>query len=179
MLGLSLTSCQVGTKLDSAEEVAKKNKASRRQVYRYIRLTELIPEFLAMVDDKKFAVNSAVEISYLTKDEQNILLDAIQCALAIPNQEQAKELKQLSRENRFFPDEVEKIIFEEKPNQIPKYKISYDKFTKYIPRQVVTPQEVENYLLKCAIACQQMGIQVEQIKIDVGNTKQKVLQRER
>ena len=174
-----LTSCPMVTKLESAEEIAQGGSESSRQIYRYIRLTELIPELLEMVDNKRIAFRPAVELSYLKEDEQYTLLDAMQCAMATPSLAQAIHLKKLSQSEEFTPQKMEEIIFQEKANQKDKYRITYDKFTKYIPRQVVTPQEVENYLLKCAIACNQMGIQVEQIKIDGENTKSKVLQRER
>lgn len=177
-----LTSSPMATKLKenekwSAELIGEKYGDKKDNVYRYIRLTELIPELLEMVDNKRIAFRPAVELSYLKEDEQYTLLDAMQCAVATPSLAQAIHLKKLSQAEEFTPEKMEEIIFQEKANQKDKYRITYDKFINYIPRQVVTPQEVEDYLLKCAIVCQQMGIQVEQVKIDGGNTK--VLQRER
>jgi len=177
------TSSQVATKLEeeksTADKVGEKYGDGKDNVYRFIRLTKLIPDILELVDNEKIAVNPASEIAYLTEDEQYVLLDIMQCTAATPSLAQAIRFKKLSQEGNLTVEKMEEIMLQPKANQKDKYNITYDKFMKYIPRQVVTPQEVENYLLKCAIACQQMGIQVEQIKIDEGNTKQKVLQRER
>ena len=177
------TSSQVATKLEeeksTADKVGEKYGDGKDNVYRFIRLTKLIPDILELVDNEKIAVNPASEIAYLTEDDQYVLLDIMQCTAATPSLAQAIRFKKLSQEGNLTVEKMEEIMLQPKANQKDKYNITYDKFMKYIPRQVVTPQEVENYLLKCAIACQQMGIQVEQIKIDEGNTKQKVLQRER
>ena len=147
-----LTSCQVGTKLRTDKEIAKNSEDSARQIQRYIRLTELIKEILDLVDNKTIAFNPAVEISFLTKDEQYVLLDCMKMYEATPSQAQAIRLKKLSQEGSLTADKIEEIISEEKPNQkdTGSYKIHYEKFEKYLPRDVATVDEVENYLLKLA-----------------------------
>lgn len=147
-----LTSAQVGPKLESKtarEKVSDETGESREQIRRYIRLTELIPEILNMVDEKKIAFSPAVEISYLTKDEQYVLLDCMECYAATPSQAQAIHLKKLSQEGNLTAEKIEDIMGEEKPNQKPKYKINYERFEKILPRNVVTEKEVEDFLYSC------------------------------
>ena len=174
-----LTSCPMVTKLESAEEIAQSGSESARQIYRYIRLTELIPELLEMVDNKRIAFRPAVELSYLKEDEQYTLVDFIQCSEATPSLAQAIHLKKLSQEDKLKVGKMEEIMLQQKANQKDKYKITYDKFTKYIPRNVVTPKEVEEHLLKCAIACDKYGINLDDIQIDLGDKKSKKVDRER
>ena len=157
------TSCQVGTKSRSTEEISETDSA--RQVSRYIRLTELIPELLEKVDDKSVAFNNAVDISYLTKEEQNHLLDAIECYGGTPSASQAQKMKRLSLANQLNADKIHEIMMEEKGNQKDKYEITYQRFEKYVPRNVVTPKEVETYLLKCAAFCKQNGINVDRVDV--------------
>ena len=97
----------------------------------------------------KIAFNPAVEISYLTKEEQNLLYCYIQKYDATPSQSQAIYLKKLSQEGKLTTNKLEEIMSAEKPNQKPKYNIHYDRFEKYLPRDVVTEKEVEDFLLKC------------------------------
>jgi len=174
-----LTSCQVGTKLNSAEKIAEDNDESVRQVYRYIRLTKLIPELLEMVDEERIALTIAENLSYLKEEEQRMLLDFIECMLATPNSKQAVELKKLSQNGEFTVEKMDEIMLEQKGNQKEKYQVTYDKFEKYIPRNVVTPKEFEIHLLKCAIACKKYGINLDDIQIDSGVTKPKKVERER
>ena len=147
--GKKETSRQVGEKLASADMIGKDNGESGRQVQRYIRLTELIQELLDMVDIGKISFSPAVEISYLTKEEQNLLYCYIQKYDATPSQSQAIYLKKLSQEGKLTTNNLEEIMSAEKPNQKPKYNIHYDRFEKYLPRDVVTEKEVEDFLLKC------------------------------
>lgn len=147
--GKKETSRQVGEKLASADMIGKDNGESGRQVQRYIRLTELIQELLDMVDIRKISFSPAVEISYLTKEEQNLLYCYIQKYDATPSQSQAIYLKKLSQEGKLTTNKLEEIMSAEKPNQKPKYNIHYDRFEKYLPRDVVTEKEVEDFLLKC------------------------------
>jgi len=147
--GKKETSRQVGEKLASADMIGKDNGESGRQVQRYIRLTELIQELLDMVDIGKISFSPAVEISYLTKEEQNLLYCYIQKYDATPSQSQAIYLKKLSQEGKLTTNKLEEIMSAEKPNQKPKYNIHYDRFEKYLPRDVVTEKEVEDFLLKC------------------------------
>lgn len=147
--GKKETSRQVGEKLVSADVVGKDSGESGRQVQRYIRLTELIQELLDMVDIGKISFSPAVEISYLSKEEQNLLLCYIKKYDATPSQSQAIYLKKLSQEGKLTTDKLEEIMSAEKPNQKPKYNIHYDRFEKYLPRDVVTEKEVEDFLFKC------------------------------
>ena len=144
-----LTSCQVGAKLRADEKIAEHSEDSARQVQRYIRLTELIKELLDMVDIGKISFNPAVEISYLSKEEQYMLLDCIKRYDATPSQSQAIFLKKLSQENKLTTEKMEEIMQEEKPNQKLKYEINYGRFEKYLPRNIVTKKEVEDFLFKC------------------------------
>lgn len=144
-----LTSCQVGAKIRADEKIAEHSDDSARQIQRYIRLTELIKELLDMVDIGKISFNPAVEISYLSKEEQYMLLDCIKRYDATPLQSQAIFLKKLSQENKLTTEKMEEIMQEEKPNQQPKYSINYNRFEKYLPRNVVTKREVEDFLFKC------------------------------
>ena len=147
--GKKETSRQVGEKLVSADLVGKESGDSGRQVQRYIRLTELIKEILDMVDTGKIAFNPAVEISYLTHDEQHVLLSCMNMYQSTPSQSQAIHLKKLSQSKKLTPDKIEEIMEEQKPNQKDRYNINYDRFAKYLPRDIVTVQEVEDFLFKC------------------------------
>lgn len=146
-----LTSCQVGTKLRSDEKLAENSEDSARQIQRYIRLTELIPEILELVDKEKdgIAFNPAVEISYLKEDEQYVLLNFIQFNDATPSMAQAKYLKKLSQEGRLTTEKIEEIMGEQKPNQIEKIKIKADRIQKLLPKEVVTEQQTEEFIIKC------------------------------
>ena len=148
--GKKETSRQFVEKLISADRVGLENGESGRQVQRYIRLTELIKELLDLVDTGKIAFNPAVEISYLQQDEQYVLLDCINQYEATPSQAQAIHLKKLSQEGSLTADKISEIIEEEKPNQKPKYQINYDRFKDYVPKNIATPKEMEDYLLECA-----------------------------
>lgn len=144
-----LTSCQVGTKLRTDEKIAENSEDSARQIQRYIRLTELIKELLDMVDIQKIAFNPAVEISYLTKEEQYLLLDCIQRYDATPSQAQAIYLKKLSQEGKLTTDKLEEIMEREKPNQIPKMKLNADRLERVLPKTVKTQEQIEDFIIKC------------------------------
>ena len=146
---IDLTSTPVVEKL-SAEIIAEEFGISREQLRRYIRLTELNKPILQMVDEKKIALRPAVEISYLSEVEQYSLLDSIKENQATPSEAQAKEMRKLSQENKLTKDKINEILQEEKPNQKMKYTIHYERFEKVLPRNVVTAQEVEDFLFKCA-----------------------------
>ena len=147
--GKKETSRQVGEKLVSADLVGNESGESGRQVQRYIRLTELIKELLDMVDIGKISFNPAVEISYLKKEEQYMLVNCIKMYDATPSQAQAIYLKKLSQAGTLSVDKIEAVMQEEKPNQKEKYSIHYERFEKYIPRDIATPKEVEDFLFKC------------------------------
>ena len=142
-----LTSCPVDTKSDSGSLVGKDQGDSRRQVFRYIRLTELVPEILQMVDDGKIAFRPAVEISYLNQDEQQDLLEAMEYADATPSLAQAIKMKKFSGEGKLGPDVIESIMSEEKPNQREKYTFKADRLRPLIPASVPLNQ-TEDYICK-------------------------------
>lgn len=128
-----VASAQVGQKLLSVEKVAEDAGESRNQIKRYIRLTYLIPELLAMVDDGKIAFNPAVEISYLSKDEQRILLDAMDLNDCTPSHAQSIRLKKLSQEGSLDSQIIYGVMSEEKPNQKDQIKFKREDFKKYFP----------------------------------------------
>ena len=128
-----VASAQVGQKLLSVEKVAEDAGESRNQIKRYIRLTYLIPELLAMVDDGKIAFNPAVEISYLSKDEQRILLDAMDLNDCTPSHSQSIRLKKLSQEGSLDSQIIYGVMSEEKPNQKEQIKFKREDFKKYFP----------------------------------------------
>ncbi len=144
-----LTSSQIGTKLRTDEKIAKASGESRNQIQRYIRLTELTKELLDMVDIGKIGFSPAVEISYLKKEEQYILSSCIDMYQSTPSQAQAIHLKKLSQSGNLTAEKIEEIMGEQKPNQKEKYNINYERFEKYLPRNVVTAKEVEDFLFKC------------------------------
>ena len=146
-----LTCTQVGHKLNegkkSVEIVAEQAGSSRNQVQRYIRLTELIPELLNMVDDKKIAFNPAVELSYLKPEEQTNLLEAMDMEQATPSLSQAQRLKKFSADGKCTLEAMCAIMSEEKKGEIDKVTLSSDKLRKYFPKSY-TPQKMEETILK-------------------------------
>ena len=144
---------QVGTVIRSDDLLAAKSDDSARQIHRYIRLTNLVPELLEMVDNTELkqspsiAFNPAVELSYLTEDEQRDLVDIIDENLATPSLSQAIQMKKLSQENNLSIDDIQDILDQEKPNQVNKFKINEDKLYKVIPRSV-DRDKVEDYVIK-------------------------------
>lgn len=137
----------VGTHLRSDEILAQTVGDSRNQINRYIRLTELIPELLAMVDEGRIALRPAVELSYLGKLEQQDLVAAIGLSLATPFHAQAIKLRTFSKEGKLSPAVIESIMCEEKPNQKEKINIKYAEARKYIPSSVPYEQ-TGAYILK-------------------------------
>lgn len=141
-------------KLDARDVVAKEVKESREQVRRYIRLTELIPKFLEMVDNEclkqspSMAFRPAVEISYLTKEEQNDLLDIMECYDCTPSLSQAIRLKKLSQDGKLTIDDMEELMEEEKPNQTPKLKVSMNRLSNVLPSSLKNDREREEYVIK-------------------------------
>jgi len=131
-----LTFSPVDKKLRTGQEVAKETGDSQAQIYRYIRLTELIPELLDIVDEGKIAMRPAVELSYLKKDEQEYLLEAMEFADATPSHAQAIKMRNFSREGRLSHDVIDSIMCEEKPNQKEKLHLSYSQARKFIPSSV-------------------------------------------
>ncbi len=144
-----LTSAPVEPKLFSCsnEELAAESPDSRSQIQRYIRLTNLVPELLEMVDEGKIALRPAVEISYLTKEEQAALVEAIDLADCTPSHAQTIKMRKFSAEGRLSDDVIDSIMSEQKPNQAEKVSIKYDKLRKYIPSSV-SYHDTEQYILK-------------------------------
>ena len=143
-----LTSGQVGQKLKtSVDLVANQAGESTKQVQRFIRLTNLIPELLDMVDNRKIAFNSAVELSYLTQDEQTELLDAMDSEQATPSLSQAQRLKKFSQGGRLSIDVMRAIMSEEKKSDLDRVTLSSEKLSKYFPKSW-TPAQMENQIMK-------------------------------
>lgn len=142
-----ITSGPAGQKLDSRDELASATNDSGRQIQRYIRLTELIPDLLTMVDEGRIALRPAVELSYLGKLEQQELTAAIGLSLATPSHAQAIKLRSFSKEGKLSPAVIESIMCEEKPNQKEKINIKYAEARKYIPSSVPYEQ-TGAYILK-------------------------------
>lgn len=134
-----LTSSPVGMKSDgkqSLDIIGESVGDSRNQVHRYIRLTELAPELLDLVDEGKIAMRPAVELSYLNDKEQQDLLPAMELADATPSHAQAIKMRKFSQDGKLTPEVIESIMCEEKPNQKEKVSIRYEDARKYIPSSV-------------------------------------------
>ena len=142
-----VTSRQVGEKLLSVTQVSKDSDDSERQIQRCIRLTYLIPELLSMVDDNKIAFNPAVEISYLDREEQLILLDAINMNDCTPSHAQSIRLKKMSQDGLLTADAIYAILSEEKPNQKEQIKLPRDELRKYFP-QNYSDDQIKRDILK-------------------------------
>ena len=142
-----VTSRQVGEKLLSVTQVSKDSDDSERQIQRYIRLTYLIPELLSMVDDNKIAFNPAVEISYLDREEQLTLLDAINMNDYTPSHAQSIRLKKMSQDGLLTADAIYAILSQEKPNQKEQIKLPRDELRKYFP-QNYSDEQIKRDILK-------------------------------
>ena len=137
----------LGTNLRSDEQLAEKVGESRNQIQRFIRLTELIPEVLQMTDEKQIAFQPAVEISYLPKEEQQMLYKSMDCEESTPSLSQAQRMKKLSADGRLSEDVIFSIMTEEKPNQKEKLTLKDERFNKYFPK-TYTAQQKEELLAK-------------------------------
>ena len=141
-----LTSDRFGAKLAS-REIGKDTNDSQTQVKRYIRLTNLVPPLLQMVDDGRIAFSPAVELSYLTRDEQAELWDLIGREDATPSLSQSLRMKRLSREAKLTPEVLYAILTEEKPNQKEQIRIKTESLRKYFPRNY-SAQQMEREIIK-------------------------------
>ena len=141
-----LTSRQVVGKLEAADLVGKGNEESGRQVQRFIRLTNLIPELLDMVDEKKIAFNPAVELSYLDESQQRDFLEAMNDTQNAPSLSQAQRLKKLAQEGHFSYDVAFAVMGEEKKDELDKVVIKNDTLRKYFPESS-TPREMEEKII--------------------------------
>ena len=142
-----LTSRQVVGKLEMADVVGQNAGESGRQVQRYIRLTELISELLDMVDERKLAFNPAVEVSYLKRDEQRMLLEAMDAEQTTPSLSQEQRLKKFSQEGRLTEEAMSAIMSEEKKSDMDKVTLRSDTLRKYFPKSY-TPKQMEQTIIK-------------------------------
>ena len=138
-----LTSCPVGNKLTSASEVSKEVGDSERQIFRFIRLTELVPEILQMVDERQIAFRPAVEISYLSEEQQYTLLEAMGYNDATPSLAQAIKMKKFMQEGKLTDEVIQSIMQEDKPNQKEKPTFKDERITKLIPKSIPRGQETD------------------------------------
>lgn len=138
-----LTFCPMGNKLTSASEVSKEVGDSERQIFRFIRLTELVPEILQMVDERQIAFRPAVEISYLNEEQQYTLLEAMSYNDATPSLAQAIKMKKFMQDGKLTDEVIQSIMEEEKPNQREKPAFRDERITKLIPKSVPKGQEAD------------------------------------
>lgn len=141
------TSCQLGTKLRADEQVAADTGESARQVQRFIRLNNLIPEILDLVDDKKIAFNPAVELSYLPKEEQREFVQAMEEAQTSPSLSQAQRLKKASQEGKCTLATMRSVMDEEKKNPADRLVLNGSEIRKYFPKSY-TPRQMEDTIFK-------------------------------
>lgn len=139
-----LTSDQVGEKLTSVEKLSANSPDSKSQIQRFIRLTELTKTLLDMVDEEVIAFSPAVEISYLTKEEQKWLLNSIECNIATPTLSQAQEMKRLSQSGNLDEDKIEEIMSREKPNQVEKLKLDFKTLAPKMPKGMPSTKYTEH-----------------------------------
>ena len=142
-----LTSTQLVSKLRSNEQLGAENNQSRETVRRFIRLTNLVPELLDMVDEKKIAFNPAVELSYLDESQQRDFLEAMEDTQNAPSLSQAQRLKKLAQEGHFSYDVAFAVMGEEKKDELDKVVIKNDTLRKYFPRSY-TPKQMEDTIIK-------------------------------
>ena len=142
-----LTSAQVGPKLTAAEKIAENSPDSKSQIKRFIRLTELIPELLDMVDEKKIAFNPAYELSFLKPEEQQMLLDTMDYEQATPSLSQAQRMKKFSQEGKLSEDVMLAIMSEEKKGDLDKVTLTGETLRKYFPKSY-TPQRMQETIIK-------------------------------
>lgn len=138
-----LTLCPVDTKLDSGTKVSTDVGDSRRQVFRYIRLTSLVPEILQMVDERRIAFRPAVELSYLTEEQQYALLEAMEYQDATPSLAQAIKMKKFQQDGKLTTEVIQSIMQEAKPNQREKPAFRDERITRLIPKTVPKGKEAD------------------------------------
>jgi ParB family chromosome partitioning protein len=138
---------QLGTQNRSDQILAEQTGESRNQIQRYIRLTELTPDLLDLVDDKKIAFNPAVEISFLSHDEQRELLEVMDMQQTSPSLSQAQRMKKFSQEGKLSFDVMTAIMSEEKRADLDKITLTGERLKKYFPRSY-TPQQMEETIIK-------------------------------
>ena len=141
-----LTSCQVGTKLRTDEQIAADANDSARQIQRYIRLTNLIPEILKYVDEGRISFTPAVELSYLNEQEQHDLLKQIEQSDCTPSLSQACRFKKISQGEGLTPEVIAEIMEEEKANQREMFKLPMERIRQYVPN--ANAKQAEDFVLK-------------------------------
>ena len=141
------TSCQVGTKLRSDEKMAENTGESARTIQRFIRLTNLIPELLELVDQKQIAFNPAVELSYLKPEEQQRFLEAMDYTQAMPSLSQAQRLKKLSQEGACTFEDMCDILGETKKGELERVSFKHEQLRQYFPKDY-TIKQMQNVILK-------------------------------
>lgn len=150
----------VGTNFRSDEQLAQEVGDSRNQIFRYIRLTELIPTLLDIVDEGRIGMRPAVELSYLSKGEQSALADAMSYMDCTPSHDQAIRMRKMSGEGKLTPEAIEAIMGEVKPNQREKISFRADRLRQYIPKNI-SPSQTEDYVMK---ALEHYSRYLEQVK---------------
>ena len=142
-----LTSCPVGEKFTSVEQISNDTPDSARQIHRFIRLTHLIPELLDMVDENKIALRPAVELSYLAEKEQRLLYEEIGYSDCTPSHAQAIKMRKFAEQGQLTAEVISSIMQEEKPNQKEQFRMPREKISKYFPAG--TPAEkIEDTIIK-------------------------------
>lgn len=142
-----LTSSPVGKKLNAYEQMAEENGDSRNQIHRYIRLNHLAPELLDMVDEGRIAMRPAVELSYLSLEEQKMLLTTIESEEATPSYSQSQKMRNLSKEGKLDMDGIFQIMTVQKGNQKERVSIQYERLKPFVPSSY-TIREAENFIMK-------------------------------
>ena len=158
-----LTSRQVVGKLEAAALVGKVSDESGRQVQRYVRLTNLIPELLDMVDNKKISFNPAVELSYLDEKQQRAFLEAMDSTQNAPSVSQAQKLKKMAQKGEFTAEKASEIMEQEKKSELDTVTIKNEILRKYFPRNY-TPRQMEQKIIQLLDAWQQQKEQTKQKK---------------
>ena len=143
----NLSVSPVGTRINSGKDLEKEVEDSRTQIYRYIRLTELIPELLDLVDEEKIALRPAVELSYLDDDEQYEVLDCIQYMDCTPSLEQAYKMRRLSEKKELTANCIEETLKQQKPNQTPRLPLNESRLRDVLPKNLQDKQ-IEEFIIK-------------------------------
>lgn len=169
-----LTSTTDVSKLRSDEKIGEEIGTSRETIRKYIRLTELIPELLQFVDNQylkikdkiQMSLTPAVEISYLSKNEQEILLEAMEEILVTPSTPQAKRLREESEKGNLTEDKIYEVLDEEKPNQKEQVKVPDDELQPYYPKDVVSTEQKRKYIVHCVRKVSELEKNLKQKKME-------------
>lgn len=147
-----LTSVQNEQKLDNKttrQKIAEELGESESTIQRYIRLTELIPDLLKLVDEERIAFTPAVDISYLSEDYQYVLLNIYEYSEQTPNVSQARHLKMLSQEGKLTTEKIEEIMEKPKANQIERYKFNRERIESLLPKTIQSDKQAEDFIVQC------------------------------